>query len=66
MNLSGWIRSDLHGKRAKGKTAAALALAMRAIGAQVKTYVAQSIEGNGDSPLQALEQISDQVLLRKY
>ena len=50
----------------KGKTAAALGLAMRAIGAGFKVYIAQFLKGKGDSPLRALEKISDQVLLRKY
>jgi len=50
----------------KGKTAAALGLAMRAIGAGFKVYIAQFLKGNGDNPLHALEKISDQVFLRKY
>lgn len=50
----------------KGKTAAALGLAMRAIGAGLKVYIAQFLKGNGDRPLHALEKISDQIILRKY
>jgi cob(I)alamin adenosyltransferase len=50
----------------KGKTAAALGLAMRAIGAGFKVYIAQFVKGNGDNPLHALGKISDQVLLQKY
>ena len=50
----------------KGKTVAALGLAIRAIGAGFKVYIAQFLKGNGDNALHALEKISDQVLLRKY
>ena len=50
----------------KGKTAAAIGLAMRAIGAGFKVYAAQFLQGNSDNPLQALEKISEQVLIRKY
>jgi cob(I)alamin adenosyltransferase len=48
------------------KTAAALGLAMRAIGAGSKVFITQFFKGQGDNPLQALEKIPDQVLLRKY
>ena len=50
----------------KGKTAAALGLAMRAIGAGFKVYIAQFLKGNGDNPLHALKKMSDQVLFRNY
>lgn len=50
----------------KGKTAAALGLAMQAIGAGFKVYIAVFLKGNGDSPLHTLEKISEQVLIRKY
>jgi cob(I)alamin adenosyltransferase len=50
----------------KGKTATAMGLAMRAIEAGFKVYVAQFLQGNGDNSLQALEKISEQVLIRKY
>jgi cob(I)alamin adenosyltransferase len=50
----------------KGKTAAAMGLAMRAIGAGLKVYVAQFLRGNGGNSLQALEKIPKQVLIRKY
>ena len=50
----------------KGKTAAALGFAIRAIGAGFKVYIAQFLKGNGDNPLHALKNIPDQVLLRKY
>ncbi len=48
------------------KTAAALGLAIRAIGEGSKVFVTQFFKGQSDNPLQALEKISDQVLLRKY
>jgi cob(I)alamin adenosyltransferase len=50
----------------KGKTAAAMGLAMRAIGAGFKVYIAQFLKGNGDNSLQDLGKISKQVLLQKY
>lgn len=50
----------------KRKTAAAFGLAMQAIGAGSKIYIARFVKENGDSPLHALKKISDQVLLRKY
>jgi cob(I)alamin adenosyltransferase len=48
------------------KAAAALGSAMKAIGAGFKVFVTQFFKEAGDKPLQALEKISDQVLLREY
>jgi cob(I)alamin adenosyltransferase len=48
------------------KAAAALGLAMRAIGSGFKVFVSQFFKEQGDNPLQSLEKMSDQVLLRKY
>jgi cob(I)alamin adenosyltransferase len=48
------------------KTAAAVGLAMRAMGRGFKVFVSQFFKEQGDNPLQALEKMSDQVLLRKY
>ena len=50
----------------KGKTAAALGFAIRAIGAGLKVYLAQFPSGDGEIPLRALEKVSDQLLFRKY
>jgi cob(I)alamin adenosyltransferase len=48
------------------KTAAALGSAMKAIGAGFKVFVTQFFKEPGDNPLQTLEKISNQVLLREY
>jgi cob(I)alamin adenosyltransferase len=49
-----------------GKTAVTLGLAMRAIGAGFKVYIARFLKERGDNPFHGLEKISDQVLIQKY
>jgi len=49
-----------------GKTAVTLGLAMRAIGAGFKVYIACFLKERGDNPFRGLEKVSDQVLVQKY
>jgi cob(I)alamin adenosyltransferase len=62
--MVGYVR--VYTGNGKGKTAAALGFAMRAVGVGSKVYIAQFLKEDGDNPLYGLEKISDQVLLRKY
>jgi cob(I)alamin adenosyltransferase len=50
----------------KGKTTAALGLALRAAGAGLKVYVAQFVKGMPYSEHKALERFSDCITIRKY
>ncbi len=50
----------------KGKTTAALGLALRAAGAGLKVYFAQFIKGSRYSEIKALEMLSEYVTLRQY
>jgi cob(I)alamin adenosyltransferase len=50
----------------KGKTTAALGLALRAVGAGFKVYVAQFVKGSEYSELKALKRLSDAVTVRQY
>ena len=50
----------------KGKTTAALGLALRAVGAGLRVYIAQFAKGMDYSELHAFERIPDQVTLRQF
>ena len=50
----------------KGKTTAALGLAMRAAGAGLKVYVAQFVKGMKYSELAALEKLSEYITVKQY
>ena len=50
----------------KGKTTAALGLALRAAGAGLKVYIAQFIKGMKYSELDALGRLSDCITVKQY
>jgi len=50
----------------KGKTTAALGLAMRAAGAGLRVYVAQFVKGMKYSELVTLQQLSDYITIKQY
>ena len=50
----------------KGKTTAALGLAMRAVGAGLKVYIAQFVKGMKYSELVTLRQLSEQITVKQY
>lgn len=50
----------------KGKTTAALGLALRAAGAGLKVYVAQFVKGMKYSEINILDKLSDSILLKQY
>jgi cob(I)alamin adenosyltransferase len=50
----------------KGKTTAALGLALRAVGAGFTVYLAQFVKGSAYSELKALKRLSDAVTVRQY
>lgn len=50
----------------KGKTTAALGLALRAAGAGLKIYIAQFVKGMKYSELDALAKLSDSITVKQY
>ena len=50
----------------KGKTTAALGLALRAVGAGMRVYIAQFVKGMEYSELYAVEKLSDNITLKQY
>ncbi|MGB5156804.1 MAG: cob(I)yrinic acid a,c-diamide adenosyltransferase [Desulfobacterales bacterium] len=50
----------------KGKTSAALGLALRAAGAGLKIYIAQFVKGMEYSELNSLKILSDNIVLKQY
>jgi cob(I)alamin adenosyltransferase len=50
----------------KGKTTAALGLALRAAGAGLKVFIGQFIKGKEYSEIRALERFSDTITLKQY
>ena len=50
----------------KGKTTAALGLALRAAGAGLKVFFAQFMKGIKSSEVNALEKVSDQITIKQY
>jgi len=50
----------------KGKTTAALGLAIRAVGAGLRVFIAQFVKGMEYSELKALRKFSDSIVVRQY
>jgi len=50
----------------KGKTTAALGLALRAAGAGLKVFIAQFVKGTQASELDALERLSDLITVKQF
>jgi len=50
----------------KGKTTAAFGLALRAVGAGMKVFIAQFVKGMRYSELDAVQLLSDQITLKQY
>jgi len=50
----------------KGKTTAAFGLALRAVGAGLKVYIAQFVKGIEYSELKSVKRLSDFITLRQY
>ena len=50
----------------KGKTTAALGLALRAAGAGLKVYIAQFVKGMKYSELDALQKLSDSIKIKQF
>ncbi len=50
----------------KGKTTAAIGLAIRAAGAGIRVYIAQFVKGMHYSELDALDRYSDRITLKQY
>ena len=50
----------------KGKTTAALGLALRAAGAGLKVYIAQFVKGMEYSELKTLKNLSDSIVVKQY
>jgi len=50
----------------KGKTTAALGLALRAVGAGLKVYIAQFVKGMKYSELDSLSRLSDSITIKQY
>jgi cob(I)alamin adenosyltransferase len=50
----------------KGKTTAALGLALRAAGAGMRVYIAQFVKGMHYSELEALDRYADRITLKQY
>jgi cob(I)alamin adenosyltransferase len=50
----------------KGKTTAALGLAIRAVGAGLKVYIAQFVKGQIYSELKSLKKFKDQLIIERF
>jgi len=50
----------------KGKTTAAFGLALRAVGAGLKVYIAQFVKGMHYSELETVKKFGDQLVLKQY
>jgi cob(I)alamin adenosyltransferase len=50
----------------KGKTTAALGLALRAAGAGLRVYIAQFVKGMEYNELKALKKLSDSIVVKQY
>jgi cob(I)alamin adenosyltransferase len=50
----------------KGKTTAALGLALRAAGAGLRVYIAQFVKGMKYSELKALDKLSESITIKQY
>jgi cob(I)alamin adenosyltransferase len=63
-NMKGFIQ--VYTGDGKGKTTAALGLALRAAGAGLNVYIAQFVKGMKYSELNALKKLSDHITLKQY
>ena len=50
----------------KGKTTAAIGLALRAVGAGMKVFIAQFLKGKGSSEFKALSRLGDSITFAQY
>jgi len=62
--LKGYVQ--VYTGKGKGKTTAALGLALRAAGAGFRVFIAQFVKGMRYSELDALERFSDRITLKQY
>ena len=67
-NTASWTKGYVHVYTGdgKGKTTAALGLALRSVGAGLSVYIAQFVKGMDYSELYALERYQDRITLRKF
>ena len=62
--LKGYIQ--IYTGNGKGKTTAAFGLALRAVGAGLKVYIAQFVKGVEYSELESVKRLSDSITLKQY
>ena len=62
--MKGYIQ--IYTGNGKGKTTAAFGLALRAVGAGLKVYIAQFVKGIEYSELKSVKRLSDLITLRQY
>ena len=62
--MKGYIQ--IYTGNGKGKTTAAFGLALRAVGAGLKVYIAQFVKGAEYSELESVKRLSDSIMLRQY
>ena len=62
--MKGYIQ--IYTGNGKGKTTAAFGLALRAIGAGLKVYIAQFVKGVEYSELESVKRLSDFITLKQY
>ena len=62
--MKGYIQ--IYTGNGKGKTTAAFGLALRAVGAGLKVYIAQFVKGMEYSELESVKRLSDSITLKQY
>ena len=62
--MKGYIQ--IYTGNGKGKTTAAFGLALRAVGAGLKVYIAQFVKGVDYSDLNSVKRLSDSITLRQF
>ena len=62
--MKGYIQ--IYTGNGKGKTTAAFGLALRAVGAGLKVYIAQFVKGTEYSELESVKRLSDSITLKQY
>lgn len=62
--MKGYIQ--IYTGNGKGKTTAAFGLALRAVGAGLKVYIAQFVKGVEYSELESVKRLSDSITLKQY
>jgi len=62
--MKGYIQ--IYTGNGKGKTTAAFGLALRAVGAWLKVYIAQFVKGVEYSELESVKRLSDSITLKQY